>query len=372
MRLICALLIVSLSVLPGRLQADVVETAQEASTMIAAARDKLKSARSSKLQLRALVEAVRAYEVALVAMQGGLRELRAATKRAEALYEARREQSEKAIVSLQAIEASSATNRLWHPGGALASARAGLILSDLIPILNSEAQTLRAELSGLATLTALQEAAEEDIQLAREDMRAGRDDIQRAMVVAAAKAPPQEARVRQLEQLARDASELDALAKGLAAIPDRGTSEIERIIERDSLDWPLQGRLLRKFNEVDAAGVQRAGLVISAPAQSLVLAPAPAEISYSGPFEGRGHVIILEIAPEYLMVLGGLERSFVSTGDVVERATPLGLLGGSETSDEEFLIKTSEGTSAFGNKSLYIELRENGIAVDPAPWFLPN
>ncbi len=337
--------------------------------MIEAAREKLEVARTSKTQVRALVEAIRAYEVALVAMQGGLREIRVASLDAQARYDRRRNHVEKSMVAIQAIETASAGKRVWHPGGALASARAAMTMADLLPVLNGEAEALRAELSGLATLAALQEAAEANMIEARDDMRKGADDLKRAMVVKAAKAPPDADRQRRLEELARNATELGDLADELATFAPVDLEDIRNPPTQGSLNWPVDGEILRTFQEADAANVKRPGLILTAPVSSLVLAPTDAEVSYSGPFLEQGEILVLELSDEYLLVLGGLGQSFVSTGDSVEAGTPLGLLGADNTSDEEFLIRFREAGSAFRNESLYIELRENGIAVDPTTWF---
>ena len=337
--------------------------------MIDAARKKLDAARSSKSQIKALVDAIRAYEVALVAMQGGLREIKTASQDARTRYDAKREHVEKSLVALQAIESASSKRRVLHPGGALASARAAMTMADLLPVLNGEAEALRAELSGLVTLTALQEAAEANMVKARDDMRAGADDLKRAMVVEAAKAPPDAERQRRLQELARNAAELGDLADGLAALSPVDLEDNRLAPREGTLDWPVSGEILRDFEEPDAANVARPGVILTAPAFSLVLSPAPADVSYAGPFLDQGDIVILELSDEYLLVLGGLGQAFVSTGDVVEEGTPLGLLGLDDTSDEEFLIRFREAGSAFRNESLYIEMRENGIAVDPTDWF---
>jgi len=339
--------------------------------MLQSARAKLETARGTRSQVKALIDAIRAYEVALVAMQGGLREIRVATRSAERRFNERRARVEKAIVAIQAIERASGVRRVWHPGGALASARAGMTMADLLPALNGEADALKAELSGLTTLTALQQAVEENMIAARNDIRQGIDDLQRAMVVNAAKSPPQADKQRRLNELAQNALDLGDLADSLATLAPVDLEDLRDPPVPGTLAWPVQGDLLRRFNERDASGIQRSGIIITAPAQSLLLSPSEAEISYSGPFLDQGAVIILELSGEHLLVLGGLGQSFVSTGDKVEKGTPLGLLGADNTSDEEFLIRFRDANSAFRNESLYIELRENGIAVDPTDWFEP-
>jgi len=368
MRLICTLLL-CLSFSSTAKAADVVETAQNAAQIVASARQQLSSARTSKAQIKALTEAIRAYEVALVAMQGGLRELRRATVKAQTRYTDQKSQVEKALVALQAMGKSSPAKRVWHPAGALASIRAGMILSDMVPVMSSQADSLRAELSALSTLIALQESAESDIKAAHVDLRIARDDLQRAIVVKTATAPPPEDRVRRLDLLARSVVTLEEMAEGLGAIPPADLVASGGDPEIGTLRWPVAGEVLRKFEEPDATGIARPGMVLTASPKTLVVAPTRGEVSYAGQFQGLGRVVVLELSENYILLMVGLGQTLVVTGDIVEKGAPIGLLSGSDTSDEEFLINMSEGTGAFLTETLYIELRENGIAINPADWF---
>lgn len=367
MRLFCAI-VLAVSLFSSAHAADVVKTAEDAAKIVAAAREQLASARTSKAQIKALTEAIRAYEVALVAMQGGLRELRRATVKSQTRYTEQKAQVEKAIVALQSMEKSSSAKRIWHPEGALASYRAGLILSDLVPVMSSQADSLRAELSALSTLIALQESAESDIKAAHIDLRIARDDLQRAIVVQTAISPPPQDRVRRLDLLARSVVTLEEMAEGLGAIPPADLVALGNKPELGSLQWPVAGEVLRKFEEPDATGIARPGMVLNASPNTLVVAPARGEVSYAGQFQGLGRVVVLELSSEHIFLMVGLGQTLVVTGDIVESGAPVGLLSGPNTSDEEFLINMSEGTGVFLTETLYIELRENGIAINPADW----
>jgi septal ring factor EnvC (AmiA/AmiB activator) len=56
----------------------------------------------------------------------------------------------------------------------------------------------------------------------------------------------------------------------------------------------LLGTILRQFNEADAAGVARPGVVLATHPNALVTTPWPASVRYAGPLLDYGNVIILE------------------------------------------------------------------------------
>jgi septal ring factor EnvC (AmiA/AmiB activator) len=126
--------------------------------------------------------------------------------------------------------------------------------------------------------------------------------------------------------------------------------------------------VLRGFDEPDAAGVRRPGVLMAAPPLSLVRAPEDATVRYAGPFLDYGYVAVLEPAPGILVVLAGLAQLRVSSGDEVRRGEMLGLLGGRALALEEYVMLT-EGTDSGAAGTLYIEIRHGSRPVDPAPWF---
>ena len=142
-----------------------------------------------------------------------------------------------------------------------------------------------------------------------------------------------------------------------------------RRASRAPLAWPVAGTLLRRFQEPDTAGVRRPGIVMSAPPQSLVAAPADAAVRYAGPFLDYGYVVVLEAEPGTMVVLAGLAQLRVRAGERVRRGALLGLLGGRALDVEEYVMLADAGTGAGAGETLYIEIRHGRGPVDPEPWF---
>jgi septal ring factor EnvC (AmiA/AmiB activator) len=131
----------------------------------------------------------------------------------------------------------------------------------------------------------------------------------------------------------------------------------------------VRGEVLRGFDDPDAAGVRRPGLVLRAPPLALVRAPADATVRYAGPFLEYGYVVVLETGPETMVVLAGLAQLQARTGAAVLRGEPLGLLGGRPLDVEEYVMLPQADTGAGGGETLYIEVRQGRGPVDPEPLF---
>jgi septal ring factor EnvC (AmiA/AmiB activator) len=118
------------------------------------------------------------------------------------------------------------------------------------------------------------------------------------------------------------------------------------------INWPLSGRVARRFGESLPSGGKASGLSIAAKKGDLVLSPAAGTAQFVGPVPGWGIVLILKVKGAYHLVLGGLEQVQIQNGQSVATGTPVGRLP----------------TGARSSPELYMELRENGAPVDPARW----
>jgi septal ring factor EnvC (AmiA/AmiB activator) len=79
--------------------------------------------------------------------------------------------------------------------------------------------------------------------------------------------------------------------------------------------------------------------------------------------------MILEPGDGYLLVLAGLDVVYGEVGDVVPSGAPLGLMGGTAATTEEFVTGVPDGAGGRDTETLYMELRQGAVPVDPLPWF---
>jgi murein DD-endopeptidase MepM/ murein hydrolase activator NlpD len=243
-----------------------------------------------------------------------------------------------------------------------------MILSTVTPELHRGVADLRARVEQVGIIRDLQERALSNLsdglagaQEARSQLSlaiSNRTDLPRRF------ADDQSAIARLLE----NTDTLTAFAAGLADIEALTGSPPPQAPDRP-LPLPVDGRVIRGFNEKDAAGIARPGLLIAAPPLALVTTPVPATIRYFGPLLDYGNVMILEPAAGTLLVLAGLEQVYGAVGQVIPAGTPVGLMGGEAAKSEEFIAENTENGGASRRETLYLELREGNDPVDPAGWF---
>lgn len=87
----------------------------------------------------------------------------------------------------------------------------------------------------------------------------------------------------------------------------------------------------------------------------------------SAPLLDFGSVTILEPRPDTLIVLAGMAVSYGQTGQIIAASTPLGLMGGLPA--QNGASTGGEGGGADRSETLYIEVRENNVPMDPLTWF---
>jgi len=82
---------------------------------------------------------------------------------------------------LAPMEANPGPLLLLHPDGAVGSARSGMILADVTPALQAEAQALKGELQELADLRALQLSAGKVLETGLGTSQAARTELSKAI-----------------------------------------------------------------------------------------------------------------------------------------------------------------------------------------------
>ncbi|NNE87042.1 MAG: peptidoglycan DD-metalloendopeptidase family protein [Silicimonas sp.] len=345
---------------PAPLGADASRAALEAADMLAAAAVQLDEADGRSDRIAALTATVRAYESGLSAMREGLRQ---ASLQERALTErlgAEDRDLGQLFALLQTVSQRTGTEVLVHPGNAADTIRAGTLTASLVPALQESASELAAELDELKTLISVQAAGAASLEAGLEDVRRARTALADAIA----------SRADLPVRLATDEAAMQALINSTETLAGFADSLIPDGAEVDlsNRGWvlPVKGQILRGFNEADAAGVRRPGLVITTASEALVTAPLDSTVRFSGEVPGQGTVAILEPKPGALVILAGMETSFVRLGEIVSAEAPIGLMGGKQTSEQQKLNESSQESSKLGQETLYMEVRQGRAPVDPA------
>ena len=357
---------------PAQAELDPAQAADRAAIMLEAAALSLSEADGARNRVEALTETVRAYEEGLLALREGIRRAALREQTIETVFEAERARLASLLGVLQSIERAPVPLLMIHPSGPVGTARSGMILSDVTPAVASEAEELRSQLQELQSMRSLQSRALDQMAVALQDVQSARSELSQAI------ADRRQLPVRfslnpdALRQIIESVDSLGSFAEMLrdSSSPDLADPALPDFdAARGVLPLPAIGRQLRGFNEEDAAGIARPGLVLATGPRALVTNPWPATVRYAGPLLDYGNVVILEPDGDFLLVIAGIGEVFVQLGDVVGTSAPLALMGGAAPDSEELIVTSSQGGGADLSETLYIELRQAGEPTDPSEWF---
>ncbi len=350
----------------GPAQAGMTEDASNASAALQDAVTALEEATEAKDRIAALTRTIRAYEDGLGTLREALRQADLREGQLTAQFNAKRDKVAQLLGVLGQIEAQPGPLLLMHPDGPLGTVRSGMILSDVTPALQAEADRLRDDLTELRDLRNLQLAAGEVLARGLGAAQVARSALSQAMSDRTELPRRFTEDPDVLRGLLESADTLEAFASGLA-LDQTGTTAFGEA--KGKLALPVLGRVILRPGETDARGVTRPGLTLATRTGALVTSPWAATIRYTGPLLDYGNVIILEPGDGYLMVMAGLEQVYGAVGEVIAQGAPLGLMGGAEPGVADFLATAADGGGIRDTETLYLELRQGPDPVDPLEWF---
>lgn len=248
---------------------------------------------------------------------------------------------------------------------ALAGAHVSMLLGAGLPRLYGAAAELSRRLDLLRRTRADLVRRREDAARNTTALAGARDDLDQLLATKsrqAGQAGAQHAELAsKLEAVASQAVNLETLLRKVALLRSAPTTQkliivtasaaaANQKLQRGAFLRPVTGNMVEGDGE--AAGAPRApGVSFLAPALAQVVAPADSKVLFAGPYHKTGQVLILQMTGGYDLVLAGLDRVEVRTGDQLLAGEPVGRMprNGAEN-------------------RLYFELRENGKGVNPAPW----
>jgi septal ring factor EnvC (AmiA/AmiB activator) len=274
---------------------------------------------------------------------------------------------------------------LVRPEDALASVRSAILLGAVVPELRHETEKLMADLKEHSRVTASIEAERARLTASVTEQLA---EKQRLTLLLEARKKYQAQTQAAIEAEQQNAQELAAKARSLkdliaaldkeaarkaeeeariAALP---VPEANRLLERipfrslhGQIALPVIGTVKRRFGASDGNGSLMQGDMVATQSGAIVTAPADGEILYAGPFRSYGQLLILDAGGGYHVVLAGMNRLTVASGQSVLAGEPIGAMG------EARVASTSAAQDANATPELYVEFRKDGKPVDPTPWW---
>lgn len=123
------------------------------------------------------------------------------------------------------------------------------------------------------------------------------------------------------------------------------------------------GSVLRHFGEDDGLGGTEKGTLFTALSGATVSAPVDGWVAFAGPYRSFGQLLILNAGGGYYIVLAGMDRVNVTSGQFVLAGEPVGAMGDGSN-------KTAAAVALGAVQPLlYVEFRKDGATIDPGPWW---
>ena len=162
---------------------------------------------------------------------------------------------------------------------------------------------------------------------------------------AAAKAAREAAR-------ARKEAERQAKASGKPA-PKRAAVASMPALRVGGLGWPVSGNLLASYGGRLPDGRRSDGVLIAAPAGTVVKAVADGTVVFSDWMTGYGNIVIVDHGNGYMSLYAHNDGLLRGVGDAVRRGEAVAAVGSSGGQEMP---------------ALYFELRRNGAPINPSGW----
>jgi septal ring factor EnvC (AmiA/AmiB activator) len=160
------------------------------------------------------------------------------------------------------------------------------------------------------------------------------------------------------------AAEIEARARAAhGADPGRLKPEIAFGDAKGQVPLPAAGAILKSFGSPDGLGGTERGVSLATPAGATVSAPVDGAVLFAGPYRSYGQLLIMDAGGGYYVLLAGMDRINVESGEFVLAGEPIGVMG-----DRSVRMAATVAVGA-ARPVLYIELRKDGTAIDPGPWW---
>ena len=327
--------------------------------------------KNSKKRIKSLSQAIQSYEETLAILRISVRDLTLQKSQIQNVLDQNENEIMELLGVLATIQKAPIAGQMLHPSGPLATARSGMIISDIVPILQENVDQLRDQVIVLKQLSETQFKAQSSLQIGLLELQKAHSTLGRA--IANQKDLPKRftADPEKLKILIKASSDLETFAASVQSIALREPSvSLPSVRDRKgNLNLPVRGKLLHKFNEADASGIKRSGIILATDPRAIVISPTAATIRYLGPLLDFGNVAILEPQNGLLFVFAGMDTVYGEIGQVIPALSPIGLMP-SQSGEVDKIFKTQANIySGKLSETLYVEVRSGAETENPLDWF---
>lgn len=345
--------------------------AEEIRERTEAAREALENLQSRLVET---ADTLRDAETRLTQVEESLKRLEEEEEAATARLKVRQGTMSEMLSALLSLEQSRPPALAVSPDDATRAAIAAITLSSITPELEEEASQLREDISRINRLRARRAEEREELEEAESALAERRRLLEDLVSERASARDEDAALLAQLEQedrrLAREATNLRELIAGIAARDRQVAPELPALLPggpevyanlparftqaKSALTLPAAGRVVSVYGQSAPDGTREDGVAIATRAGAVVTAPFNGVIDWAEAFGRLGNVVIIDVGEDYRIVLIGLGRLDVRSGQRVRAGEPLGAM------------------AAGAPGVLKLQLRRRDLPVNPVPWLLPQ
>lgn len=323
---------------------------------------------------------VRDIEAKVTQTEDRLKPLDARERSIRVSLDGRRDVMAEVLAALQRLGRHPPPALLVSPQDALQSVRAAIMLGTMLPDMRRQAEDLAGDLKNLQQVRV---SIDTEHATLKKDLKALSLDRERLALLVAEKQKRQGEAENALQSQRARAAELAKKAKSLEDLiakldeeaakngqtsdqngePRRMAPAIAFASARGRLHLPVNGVKLRDFGEADGVGGADKGILIATRTSAQVTSPCDGWIAYAGPFRSYGQVLILNAGDGYHVVLMGMEKISVDSGQFVLTGEPVGVMGNAAR------LAAIRPLKNVSQPVLYVEFRKDGTPIDPSPWW---
>lgn len=322
---------------------------------------------TTKKKLVTLARSIQASEEELALLNTKIKAMEKKQATIQKTLEEDRSSIAKLILALERIRRVPPQALMAKPDAPYKTAQSAMLMSDIVPALNKQAESLR---KNLETLNILSEELKTDHARALRASQSLREEQQKLSNLVSQKErlyrEGNDDLVMQRENIAKISAQAKTLKELLKKLEDEKQKNIESAKDRSrpapalanftpgAARLPVSGIVRLGYNQPDSFGAPSQGIEIESQGGALIVAPMEGIVRFAGVFKNYGQMIILEHAGGYHSLIGGLEKLDAAVGEHINTGEPIGLLHHSSNNQKPVL---------------YYELRLDGVAIDPAKKF---
>ena len=329
------------------------------------AADKLeKDMKGLKTDLIDTTRSVQNNERSLQDIEDKIDELQAQKKEMDDNLQKNRASLSNLIIALERIRRLPPETLVARPDAPLETAQAATILGNILPEINKRANQLKIDLDALSKVEEDLNDQKSKVENATTKLKSNKDKMDKLMTERTKSLETTRKKVAaknlEIATLIKESTDLRDLIKKLEQKnreAEKRTGDAPRARVKEDAGpalgtgrLPVSGIIKTRYGETDDIGATSQGLIFSARAGSVVVAPLGGTVRYAGSFRNYGKIVLIEHKNKFHSLVAGLGKVDTFVGQRVEAGEPIGTLPDS-------------------SGRLYYELRYQGDPVNPSKKF---